>query len=208
MACKGNVVDVKSVVLFPEGVVSVPGDDVLESNDLRKLLIRGCVRDGFTGLDLRYRPLILFPRLSVANNWRNDKPSPTHREDYLVQLQAENTALNAAHVAHLDERPANVMWRPVVGEESSQVELRLIDFEDAELFDHVIPSEFVTAVVMLSDPRYPFTSGDEKCVQLAKKLHNDFFLEAVSQWVISEVAEFREFMNQRGAEIRAHTFLL
>jgi hypothetical protein len=195
-------VDVKKVVLFPEGVVSVPGDDVPESDALRVMLIRECVRAGFTGLDLRYRPLIIFSRLSPADGWRNDKPPTTLQQHYLIQLQNANNSLNLAHVAHLDQRPANIMWRrAVTTEDMSRVELYLIDFEDSELFDHEIPSEFVAAVVRSGDMRYPFRSGDENAVQLARKFHNDFFIEAVSQWVMSAIANFEEFMNQNGAEI-------
>ena len=46
------------------------------------------------------------------------------------------------------------------GEELSQVELHLIDFENAVLFNSLIPSEFVKAIVKSCDYRYPFKSGD------------------------------------------------
>ena len=201
VACRGLSIDVKSLILFPEGVVAVSGDDVPESKALRAILISECVRNGFTEQHLSYGPLILFPRLSAADGWRNDKPPEAHRQSYLTQLQSANAAINAAQVAHLDERPANIMWRVITVEDFTQVELRLIDFEDAELFNYVIPSEFVATVVENGDSRYPFTSGDEKTEQLAKRFHNDFFLEAVSQWAISEIVDFGEFMKQNGADI-------
>jgi hypothetical protein len=105
-------------------------------------------------------------------------------------------------VAHLDERPANIMWKALINAENEHVELRLIDFEDAVFFDHVISSEYVAAVVRRLDLRYPFKNGDEKSIQFAKKFHNDFFYEALLlQWMASEEADFNEFMNIKGSEI-------
>ncbi len=193
--------DPSTVVLFPEGVVSVPGDGIRECDDLRSMLIAVCIRDGFGGLDLCHCPLILFPRLSPEDGWRNDKPSPAQRERYLEQLHIANAVLNSAQVAHLDERPANIMWREVDGEEFVKIELRLIDFEDAVRFNHVISSDFVAAVVRSNDLRYPFKSGDEATPQLAGPLHNSFFYEAVSQWTLSDEVEFGEFMKGAGADI-------
>jgi len=74
-------------------------------------------------------------------------------------------------------RPANIMWRSVAEEASmSCVEIRLIDFEDAELFGDEICPELVSTIIKLGDRRYPFTTGDEKTTQTANKFHNDFFL--------------------------------
>jgi len=86
------------------------------------------------------------------------------------------------------------MWRglDLVNEEVGRVELYLIDFEDAILFNFVIPPQFVNIVVYNGDTRYPFTAGDEETVQVAKQLHKDFFLEAVSQWASSDIKDFRE----------------
>jgi hypothetical protein len=199
------------VILFPEGVVAVPGADVTESEALRKMLIDLCVRDGFGGVDLRNCPLILFPRLSAREGWGTGKPSPSQRGQYLEQLFIAITVLNASQIAHLDLRPANIMWRErrdysaggEVGGECSQIELFLIDFEDAVLFNHIIPSEFVDAVVRSGDMRYPFKRGDEKEMQLAREFHNTFFFEAVSQWTSSDVSDFTGFMMMEGAKILA-----
>jgi hypothetical protein len=110
--------------------------------------------------------------------------------------------LNLANIAHLDLRPANIMWREIKGQEFSQVELQLIDFEDAVLFDYPIPTEFVKVVVTNCDARYPFKPGDEKTQQLANANHNLFFYEAVKHWTISEVESFQQCMNDGlGVEI-------
>ena len=105
--------------------------------------------------------------------------------------------LNIAGVAHLDMRPPNIMWRglDLVNEEVGRVELYLIDFEEAILFNFAIPPQFVNIVVYNGDTRYPFTARDKETVQVAKQLHNDFFLEAVSQWASSDIEDFREFTD-------------
>ena len=190
--------------LFPQGFVSVPGADFKENFNLREVFVASCKNDGFSGFDLCFRPLILFPRLPPRDGWRNDKPSAELIDSYLAQLHDVVSALNSASIAHLDMRPANIMWRGSNNKNSSSsscVEFRLMDIEYAEYFDYVIPPGFVTTVVHNSDSRYPFKEGDEKLTQFAKKLHNDFFLEAVSQWVASESADFGEFMREKGAEI-------
>jgi len=88
------------------------------------------------------------------------------------------------------------MWRP---RGASGVELRLIDFEDAVLFGHVIPIQLINHVVENWDWRYPFKDGDEKVVQLAKPIHNNFFVEAVRQWVDDDDHDdFDDFMRLRG----------
>ena len=87
----------------------------------------------------------------------------------------------------------------------SCVEIRLIDFEDAELFGDEICPELVSTIIKLGDRRYPFTTGDEKTTQTANKFHNDFFYEAVSQWTASEFENFQEFMALSGAEIFVST---
>jgi hypothetical protein len=172
-----TVEGVRSVVLFPEGVISVPGDDVDASMELRMKLIECCEQEGFRNMDLMYTPLILFPRL---HGWTTEKP-PLHLCDsYIEQLTRAHDALNQAQIAHLDERPANIMWRELVDSELAGVEIRLIDFEDAVFFNHVIPVQFVQAVVNTADSRYPFKGGDDETEQLAGAKHNVFFLEAVS----------------------------
>jgi len=202
VACKGQEIDIKSLVLFPEGVVSMPGANIRESDGLRKMLIRECRRNQFGDVDESFRPLIIFPRLLASKGWSMEKPPPELRIQYVKQLTLAVTALNVAKIAHLDLRPANIMWREARGmeggEEGSCVELQLIDFEDAVFFEDLIPAGFVKFVVEYNDSRYPFVRGDEKTIQLARKFHNDFFLEAVSQWAASEVIQFEEFMRVEG----------
>ena len=44
-------------------------------------------------------------------------------------------------------------------------------------------------------------AGDEETVRFAKQLHNDFFLEAVSQWASSDIEAFQEFTDIHQAGI-------
>jgi hypothetical protein len=70
-------------------------------------------------------------------------------------------------------------------------------------FGQVIPPEFVQVIVFKADRRYPFKSGDEQRRQIARDLHNTFFLEAIRQWTCSEENSFTAFMNEggKGSEI-------
>jgi hypothetical protein len=190
----------KSVVLFPEGVISVPGEDVDATMELRKMLIQGCERDGFRNIDLTYTPLILFPRLDT---WTTHKPPPRLRDSYIEQLTRVHDALNQAQIAHLDEHPANILWRELAANDVAGVEIRLIDFEEAVYFNHVIPAQFVRAVLKSADWRYPFKCGDDEVEQLAGEKHNAFFLMALTRWVQSEVLKFGDFMGQEGPTILA-----
>lgn len=187
----------KSCVLFPAGVVAIPGELAQESKDLRALLIDHCTANGFgTEILSSHTPVILFPLLP-SSLWSTEKPPELLRDAYLRELYKANKALDDARVAHLDERPANIMWRA----NGDKVELRLIDFEDAVFFGDFIPHPFVEYVVLNGDWRYPFKSGDEQNLQKARAVHNDFFSKAVTQWVRSEESDFFDFMEANGEQI-------
>jgi len=197
-ACSEN-----TCVLFPSGVVSVPGEDVEHSKELREGLIAGCAKHGFD-MEMDYRPLILFPLLAPTDGWRNDKPPSMLFPSYLEQLQLAVSTLNFARIAHLDLRPANIMWRAI---NDLAVELRVIDFEDAVRFDYVIPKDLIETVVRTCDRRYPFQSGDESSVQLAQEFHNNFFLDAISTWLPDEELRFSSYMFRNGETILRRNLL-
>lgn len=140
-------------ILFPEGVVSVPGEDVKDSMKLRNLLITICEKDGFTGMEWSFRPLLLFPRLRSEDGWSTEKPPRTLVNSYLICLSSAIDVLNRAGVAHLDLRPANIMWRKA---EPPSIDMRIIDFEDAVAFGEVISEQIVSKVIETQDRRYPF----------------------------------------------------
>eukprot|EP01033_Poteriospumella_lacustris_P006763 gene6763-4877_t len=198
-----NGINMDQLLIFPEGVVSVPGVDVSETKQLRAILMQECLTNGFRHMDLNHRPLILFPRLSPDDGWTNNKPTQgSVQQLYLEQLNLAVAALNTAGIAHLDLRPANILWRNVQSGDAPSLELRLIDFEDAVPFGQVIPPGYVRNIIYLADCRYPFKSGDEDSDQIANTLHNFFFLEAIRQWTDSEDIGFTEFMwNGKGLKI-------
>ena len=99
----------------------------------------------------------------------------------------------------MDLRPANIMWREVSG--SDTVELTIIDFEYAVRYGHTIPAQFIKEIVDSSDFRFPFTSSDKLTRQRASAIHNRFFLIAVSEFLLSDMGTFTEFMTCRGQEI-------
>lgn len=190
------------VILFPTGVVTVPGPDSLGSASLRSALTATCRRYLFS-MELSYRPVVLFPLLG---DWRTDKPPAELRQSYLAQVALANNIMNQAGVAHMDERPENVMWRART--ELDGVELQVIDLEDAVLFGFPVSSDYVTHIINQRDRRYPFLPGDEESTQIAGTVHNEFYLEALTRWVESDVDCFRTFMAEVGAdiltELRAH----
>ena len=96
------------------------------------------------------------------------------------------------------------MWRRInssTSNNSINIEIQLIDFEDVVFFDHPIPKELVSFIIASGDCRYPFREGDEKCDQFAKQYHNEFFLKAVIDWLDSETEVFEGFMKFSGPGI-------
>jgi hypothetical protein len=204
------------LIQFPEGVVTIPCHDYPGREGERALLIRRCKEAGFRRADYDNRPVMLFPRLATTDGWTSNPP-PVHLQAlYLHELRRAVQLLNRAKVAHLDLHPANILWR-CVDSQDPKLELRVIDFEHAQLFDTVIPNRFVS----LCSHRYPFTdkqreaayrieSAAEEAAQRAGErvqalatrerptqrivacaYHNDFYLDLVTRWVQSGGGEDR-----------------
>lgn len=171
-------------VLFPCGVTGMPRADVEESKQIYQLLLRTCTSDRFQESELIHSPLIMFPRLQ---GWYCSRPTGTACGGYLAQLRSAIDVLNTANVAHLDLRAANVMWRT---NEHGAVHIKVIDFEDAVAFGHVIPEAYVKTIVDSSDFRYRFRVGDETERQFASQLHNEFYFRAFTSWLESSFPEF------------------
>ena len=93
-----DIISVEKVILFPVGVVSVPGSDVAESLAIRNMLIEVFNSDNFYG-DLTHCPLILYPRLFDRDGWRNDKPPKELCQFYKEQLTITIRALDTAKIA-------------------------------------------------------------------------------------------------------------
>jgi hypothetical protein len=211
----------RDLVLFPEGVVTVPGPHASGGSDgIKNLLIRTCQEAGFRVRDYDCRPVMLFPRLSPNDGWTTRKPSPDLVAAYVQHLRRAVHLLNRAGVAHLDLHPRNIMWR-CVDPNIPAIEMRLVDFEDARLFGTIIPNRYVS----LCDRRYPFSQEQRqvayRCERAAEAAastatdraqflrlrepptqhiiacahHNDFFLEAVAKWVQSSTTNFDDYMS-------------
>jgi hypothetical protein len=212
----------RDLVLFPEGVVTVPGPHASGGSDgIKNLLIRTCQEAGFRVRGYDCRPVMLFPRLSPNDGWTTHKPSPNLVAAYVQHLRRAVHLLTRAGVAHLDLHPRNIMWRRV-HPSIPTLEMRLVDFEDARLFGTIIPNRYVS----LCDRRYPFSEGQrqmayrwERAAEAAAAstatdraqflrlreppaqhinacaYHNDFFLDAVAKWVQSSTADFSDYMG-------------
>jgi hypothetical protein len=191
----------RDTILFPHGVITVPRKSISETTALRKCLMR-TITKFFQPMNYSNCPLIVYPMLSEGDGWTNGKPPAALCELYLAKLRLAVDLLNAARVAHLDLRPENVMWRRVTDIDcacgSIGIELKVIDFEFALMFGQVVPKLFVDSILNTKDRRYPFTEADRSRPVLANKLHNDFFLHAISEWLRSKYSRgFSDYMFER-----------
>ena len=104
--------EIESVILFPSGVIGGMNDDLKHIEgleQLRKSIEAACHKvPQFQFMDLRYKPIILFPQLE---DYHTDKPPLPLRVGYETSLERAITVLNQAGVAHLDLRPENIMWK-------------------------------------------------------------------------------------------------
>lgn len=95
--------------------------------------------------------------------------------------------LNEANVAHFDLRPSNVLWRVVsnvsnvtatAAATEEQVDVVVIDFDDAFVFGALLPVAFVR--YMLHDRRFPLYGVDATQTYHACAVHNDFFVGEIA----------------------------
>lgn len=191
-----------ALVLFPCGVIGMPDPSVKQSADIYDMLLKTCKEEGFLEEDLKHCPLMLFPLLEGWSGGRHGGPpdTATLASAYLAKLRQAIDLLNLAGVAHMDLRPANIMWR--VGREG-ELELKLIDFEDSVVFGRTVHPELVRSIVYRNDYRYPFRVGDEVGPLFARREHNEFYFKAVSMWAQQESAQdFDSFMDVHGQLIQ------
>jgi hypothetical protein len=190
-------------ILFPEGVITVPGIDVLESREIRDALM-SCLHPNFEVLKMTHRPLIAFKLLSSRLGWSNIRPRKELHSAYLDQIAKAIEVMEKANVAHLDLRPSNIMWRQVDGSDQN-IEIKIIDFEDAVMFGQLIPQSFIETVIHLPDYRYPFLHTWRNVERvLAVHEHNTFFHLLIDGWLTTtcEDSNFDEFMkSDKGIEL-------
>jgi hypothetical protein len=190
-------------VLFPIGVLSMPDESVSESKEIFQLIKNVCTEEGFAESDFCFSPIIAFPLL---RGWNNEKPPQRLHANYMVELGNAIAFMNGGNVAHMDLRPANIMWRELA---DNAVSMRIIDFEDAVIFTHTISADLIRVIVRTQDYRYPFRVGDDEQRQVADERHNRFFREAVKLWLLDSTDNtFTEFMTLYGQGIVENIFPL
>jgi len=118
---------------------------------------------------------------------------------YIDKLKEACKSMNEAGVAHLDLRPDNIMWR--VSKHGKELEMYIIDFDDALLLGDVISSDYVKVIVSTSDYRYPFRAGNENMKIMAGISHNQYFLDALIGWLSSDCQSYSDFINQQRIDL-------
>ena len=155
---------------------------------------------------MTHAPILVYPLLSAKDNWQSSdkdgKPGENFRVDYLRKLELVINELNTAGVAHMDLRPTNILWRPAPQGGDGEVEMKVIDFEDALFFDELV----LNRRMYDSNPNYPLYGIDqaildadmkiENCQLLVTSYYNDWFFDAITAFVMEdEAAEFSLFMK-------------
>lgn len=198
-----------SIILFPLGVLSVPSRDNPYTKNAHAH-IQGRILEYFPSLssggDLEHVPCIIFPLLD-SSSWSNERPPAQYADSYIRELNRAVALFNAAGVAHMDLRPANIMWRIAVAVAAfssddcdCRVEMKIIDVEDAMLFGCKLPHSMVE--IYARDSRYPIKNVKydhrSSIGVVVNESHNEFFLRAVSAWVLHNEQDvtFPYFMNR------------
>ena len=189
----------QNYILFPLGLISLPSTDNTHARHLRATLLH-LLKKYFKELNcdsIIHAPIIVYDLLDTP--WTVGKPDQIYVESYCQKVTEVVRILNEAGIAHMDLRPHNIMWRPASsadeGGSSKEVELRLIDFEDALIFGDII----VCIDKYLNDPRYPFFDrghGARPYEHIKAGAYcNDWFLQAVIAWAYQEEHRFSKFMS-------------
>jgi hypothetical protein len=62
-------------------------------------------------------------------------------------------------------------------------------------FGDIVASAFIKHVINTNDTRYPFSRKDEQEEVIVTQKHNEFFFHAISNWLKSDINEFRDYMR-------------
>ena len=173
-----------------------PAKDIIQTQKIREKLDLIC-KINFPDISILHRPIIIYERLQ----WKNTRPKIELVDSYLFQLRLAVDILNKAKVAHLDLRPANIMWREV---DSNSIEMKLIDFEDAQMFGFTIPNSFVNNVVSDKDYRYPFVNQNVDSVLAANQQHNEFYILLLGNWLreLQNVEDFDTYFMKGSEDVK------
>jgi hypothetical protein len=186
--------------LFPLGVVSYPSTTSTAYASICSTLhetmcskMKRCISTHFPhyheDLVADGCPVIVYDMLPMEE-WVNTKPPPELVQSYVRCVTIAVDIMNAAKIAHMDLRPANIMWCRL-SMDITEVKIRVIDLEDAVPFGFCIRS--VESLKL--DPRYPIFRTDDRTFIPASSAHNDWFCEAVSSWAQQDDEnEFTQYM--------------
>ena len=186
------VEDASELFLFPLGVVSYPSTKSISHDTPIRHVMDTCIC-----LHFHYHkqlvedgcPVIVYDELSRERGWSNDKPPEDVVPSYIECVIKAVGVLNAAGVAHMDLRPANILW--CREESGTDVRIRVIDLEDAVPFGFHIRSPDT----LREDTRYPVFQTDERILIPAVAPHNDWFCETVASWARqSEYEDYSRYM--------------
>ena len=179
-------------ILFPCGIIGNPTARADEYSKGIRLAIQKCQHDYFGGIKLDdFRPCVVFEELSKGDGWSTGRP-PSHLVGaYLEKLLLAVEVLNYAEIAHLDLRPANIIWKETTIE--SEIELRIIDFESSVPFGVAINYP----QTLRYDSRYPVLFTDDRSFIPAFAAHNSWFLSAITAWLRDAPSNdsFRNYMD-------------
>ena len=108
---------------------------------------------------------------------------------YMENVNQMFDVLNNAQLAHLDARPANIMWKAT---SDNEVEIQLIDFEDVFMFGETLNDSY--ADMLRHDSRYPLFLREDGIADSVSKKYNEFYRIAISRWIKSDLTNFFEFV--------------
>lgn len=192
MLAHGEIIkqeDALKYFIFPLGVMSFPkcGQPRPCHETMRRVMMESIRRYFFDPDDLTQEgcPVVVYEMLHKREGWNQSKPPPELVTSYVDSIVAAVGILNAAGIAHMDLRPSNIMWRRNGESILREVEVKIIDLEDAVPFGYYI--SFVE--VLKSDSRYPVADTDDREHIPASSLHNDWFCEVISSWARQEEQE-------------------
>lgn len=170
----------KKFILFPIGVIMVPGSTNGHNKGIRKALA-----DRLSNFMFPIPDCTTFTIVYKLIDWFNIKPPIEFREAYKDALTEAVGVLNNAKIMHGDLRPTNIMWCM----EGNEMKLNIIDFDDSHIFSDICE-------IPWGDPRYPNLSDNETQCVVAAAIHNTWFQKSVIAWIDDEAnREFYAFME-------------
>lgn len=176
--------------LFPLGVVSYPSQESLSYGCRIRDVMDECISIHFVyhkDLVRNGCPVIVYDELP-GDCWSNGKPPEDVVPSYIECVAKAVNVLNVAGIAHMDLRPANILW--CREESGTDVRIRVIDLEDAVPFGFNVRS----SDTLREDPRYPVFVEDNRELIPAVALHNDWFCETVASWARQDIDEYTYYM--------------